>query len=350
LAAVATGGEAPEWRPAAPGHDWSFPRDHGSHSGYRTEWWYFTGHLSTGSEDEPRFGYQFTLFRVGLVAEQPPWNSGWAASDLIMGHAAITDLVRGEHRFSELLYRATPLLGGFLEGGDSLIAWTRCPPGSDGEWRLLWNGSGFDFEMRDETRAMDFRLHTHSARPPVLHGTNGWSPKAQDPSFASNYYSFPHLVTAGTISLDGDSWQVSGESWMDKEFSSSQLADDQVGWDWFSLRLDDGRALMLYLLRAADGSADWTSGTFIDADGSTRGIGDDEWSLTTNSTWKSEASGAEYPASWRLELPGEDLELEITPDVEDQENRSRWIPELFYWEGSVKPPADLRLPVGPPTR
>jgi predicted secreted hydrolase len=335
LAGIAVPADAPRWLDAAPGYAWEFPRDHWSHPGYRTEWWYFTGQLAATGEAEPRFGYQFTFFRVGLVPRNPEWVSGWSASDIIMGHAAVTDLRQGEHRFTELVYRATPLLGGFSSPGDSLIAWSVAPSGSRGRWTLAWNGRGFDIGMRDETRGLGLELRTTSTLPPVLQGEAGWSRKNRSGTASSLYYSMPRLATGGTVRFDGQSVPVEGESWMDKEFGSSQLGEGQVGWDWFALRLEDGRSLMLYRLRRADGSTDWRSGTVIRADGSSRSLEAEEWTLSPRGTWKSAVGNAEYPSGWTLEVAAEGLRLTITPDLPDQENRSRILPGLQYWEGSV---------------
>jgi len=119
-----------DWTPVRPDYEWSFPRDHWAHEGYRTEWWYFTGHLGD------RFAYQFTLFRIGVVRERPDFSSSWTATSLVMGHAALSDLETNEHRFSEVLYREVPLLAGTGVFPEPRIAWTRAPAGTDGIWSL----------------------------------------------------------------------------------------------------------------------------------------------------------------------------------------------------------------------
>ncbi len=238
-----------EWQAAQPDYSWSFPQDHWARSGYRKEWWYFTGHLSSRENPERRFGYQFTFFRIGLRSELPPLDSHWATSNLIMGHAAISDLEGKRHIFSEILYREVSFLGGFGSYPESLIAWSRAPAGTAGTWELHWNGEGFDFKMQDQVQGIAFQLSTHPLKPLVFQGPNGYSRKGEDSRAASQYYSFTRLVTQGSLSVDGETFQVDGESWMDKEFGSHQLAENQVGWDWFSLQLEDGREVMLYHLR-----------------------------------------------------------------------------------------------------
>ena len=332
---------ANDWKAAQPDYAWSFPRDHWAHEGYKTEWWYFTGHLQ--AEDGRHFGYQFTFFRVGVLPTAPDADSAWAARGLIMGHAAISDLDRNEHRFSEVIYRAVPLLGGFgawsqraSEASLPLIAWSRAPAGTPGQWRLSWNGSGFDFDMRDDAQGMAFSLSTQPGKPLVFQGPNGYSRKTQSGSGASLYYSFTRLQTSGHLSLDGQTWQVTGESWMDKEFFTSVLAPHQLGWDWFSLQLDDRREVMLFLLRREDGTTDFASGTVVYPDGSATYLDRGTFTVTSQARWQSPHTEGVYPSRWRLTIPREQLDLEIVVEMADQENRSSLIGTLHYWEGAVK--------------
>jgi predicted secreted hydrolase len=324
-----------EWVPATPDYRWSFPRDHWSHPGYKTEWWYFTGILTAVDDTTQQFGYQFTFFRVGLTPDVPVIESAWAVSDLIMGHAAVTDLTSGHHVFSELLHRTTPFLGRFGDPEDSLIAWSRGPAGTDDRWTLSWNGSGFDFTARDDQQKVAVSLATRSRKPLTLQGPNGYSRKGPGPTAASLYYSFTRLATEGTVTIGGRTFRVTGESWMDKEFGSNQLSPEQQGWDWLRLRLNDGRDLMLYVLRSRDG-ARYGRATLVASDGSPRYLAEDDWTLHATGRWRSAATGAEYPLAWTVELPGEGLSLEIRPLWDNQENVARLVPGLHYWEGAVE--------------
>jgi predicted secreted hydrolase len=333
VAAAAWG--AVDWETARPEYRWAFPRDHWARPGYRLEWWYLTGHLAAVEEPGRRFGYQFTLFRLGVAREPPTFDSAWSARDLVMGHAAVTDLAAGRHVFSEVLYRAVPLLGGFGRYPEPRLAWSRGPAGTETPWTLDWNGEAFDVAMADRVRGLAFRLATHPAKPLVFQGPGGFSRKAQAAGAASQYYSFTRLRTTGTLALDDRTWTVGGESWMDKEFGSTQLGEAQVGWDWFSLQLGDGRELMLYLLRDRSGAVDFASGTLVSAAGRARHLAPAEFSVRATARWKSAASGAEYPAGWVVELPGEGVRLEVVPELADQENRSRLVRDLVYWEGAV---------------
>ncbi len=321
----------PAWRLARPDHAWSFPRDHWAHPEYQTEWWYFTGHLR--SAEGRRFGYQFTFFRVGLLAERPSLDSQWAAGQLLMGHAALSDLDGGQHYFSEVLYRATPLLGSFGIYPDPLIAWSRGPAGTAARWTLRWNGASFDLAMADEAQGLALELQTQPLKPAVFQGPNGYSRKGEGPSAASQYYSFTRLATRGRVRVGGEVAAVEGESWMDQEFGSNQLGPQQVGWDWFSVQLDDGRELMLYLLRDEAGAVDYSRGTLIGPGGDPRYLERGDFAVTATGHWTSPQTAARYPAGWTVRLGSEVWTLK--PLLADQENRGVAVGDLFYWEGAV---------------
>lgn len=331
------------WKVAQMDYVWSFPQDHWARSGYKTEWWYFTGHLQTATGR--RFGYQFTFFRVGVLPAEPELNSDWRTTHLIMGHAALSDLSQKKHRFSEVLYRAIPLLGGFGRYPDTVIAWSRGPAGTNANWHLEWNGTAFDLSMSDVALGFGFALSTQPRKGLIFQGANGFSRKGEGTAAASQYYSFTRLKTVGSITLDGNSYQVTGQSWMDKEFGSNGLAENQVGWDWFSLQLDDRREIMLYILRDQKGDVDFAHGTVVDADGQVRYLNRDEFSIEVHKRWKSPKTSDIYPAHWNLVIPGTCLEIEVVPDMADQENRSRLVPEMHYWEGSVSV-LQSREPIG----
>jgi predicted secreted hydrolase len=317
-----------EWRGARPDYAWSFPEDHWAHPDYRTEWWYFTGHLGH------RFAYQLTFFRVGLLRDRPSFDSDWTSTGFVMGHAAVTDIEAGKHYFSETLYREIPLLAGCGVYPDPRIVWSRPPPGTEGVWSLDWNGAGFDFSARDESRRFGLRLTTRPTKPLVLQGPNGFSRKGAEPTAASLYYSFTRLETTGEVEVEGNRFEVSGESWMDQEISSSELAPNQVGWDWLSLQLDDGRDVMLYLMRREDGNVDYANGTIVDASGAARYLGRADIEVEVLDRWASPESDARYPSRWRARFGEEEILVE--PLVADQENRSRLPGGVHYWEGAVR--------------
>jgi predicted secreted hydrolase len=273
------------------------------------------------------------LFRIGVLSERPDLSSSWTAAGVVMGHAALTDLETKRHRFSEVLYREIPLLAGYGAFPDPRIGWSRAPAGTEGDWSLEWNGEGFAFAARDEREGFGFRLTTRPGKPLVFHGPGGFNRKGEGAEAASHYYSFTRLETAGVIELAGERFEVEGESWMDKEFSSSQLAESQVGWDWFSLRLDDGRDLMLYLMRAEDGSVDFANGTLVTLEGGASYLERADFEVEVLDRWTSPATSARYPSKWRIRVA--DLDLRVSTGVPDQENRSRLPRGVYYWEGAV---------------
>lgn len=335
---------ADAWLRAAPGHAWSFPRDHYAHPGYRTEWWYLTGHLDLAGAPagtEP-CGFQFTIFRIGL---DPAWEpaaapadsaaSAWRAANLIMGHAAVTDPAAGNHEFSEVLWRAAGGLGGFGVPGDTLLAWCLAPPGTPGTWSVALDQGAFTVRARDDRRDLGFDLRCATPREPLLQGAGGFSPKDATGQVGSLYYSLPRLEVTGTLRRDGRDVAVTGRAWLDREVFTSTLGAGQVGWDWVSLQLDDGRDLMLYRLRAPDGRIDFALGTLAGPGAPPVPLPAGTWTLEPLATWTSPATGAAYPVDWRLRVPGQAIDLELRAVLADQENVSART-GVHYWEGSVR--------------
>lgn len=324
------------WREASPAYQFSYPRDHAAHPDNRIEWWYYTGNLETKSGR--RFGYQLTFFRLGV--EREPGNpSRWALRDLYMTHFAISDIEQQSFHSFERINRAGIGWAG-AEGLD------RKDPGNE--------PSGLPLTVRvwneDWVARIEHGTHTLSAseegfvldltltpsKPEVVHGVNGISQKGAAAGNASHYYSVTRLDSAGRIVVDGESFDVTGHSWMDHEFGTSFLEEQQVGWDWFSIQLDDGRDLMLFQIRRSDGSIDpRSSGTLIDTDGVATHLNYEEFSLTPGHTWRSSNSGADYPIAWEIGLKRFGLRLSVTAAFENQELRTPESTGVTYWEGSV---------------
>jgi predicted secreted hydrolase len=332
--AAANGG----WLRATPGYAWSFPRDHYAHPGHRTEWWYLTGHLredGAPADAEP-VAFQFTLFRIGLDPQAPaPGGSAWRANALIMGHAATTDPQAGRHVFSETLWRAAAGLGGFGAPGDTTLAWCLAPPGTPGTWAIDLVDGAFDVRARDDQRGLGFDLRCTSATPPVLQGPGGFSPKDATGQAGSLYYSLPRLAVTGTLRRGTRDVKVTGQAWLDREVFTSTLGAAQTGWDWVSLQLDDGRDLMLYRLRTADGRVDFALGTLTGPDGTSAALPQGTWTLEPLRQWTSANTGAAYPVDWRLRVPGAAIDIELRTTVDDQENVSTRT-GVHYWEGAVR--------------
>ena len=320
----ATGGEVtPEgWRQAAPGHVWQFPRDHGSHPEYRIEWWYYTGNLA--SDRGRRFGYQVTFFRVG-VDPAPENPSRWAVRDLHMAHLALTDLESGRHRFGERLDRGGLGWAGARAG--TLEVW-------NGGWRASLDGGLHRLEVVDRSFGVDLRLEP--GRGPTLHGEDGLSRKGPSAGNASHYYSMTRMPTTGRVRLDGEWIDVAGASWMDHEFGTTFLEPGQVGWDWFSLQLDDGADIMVFQLRRADGRPDrHSAGTWIGADGIAAPLDGSDVRLVPGRRWTSPGSGAAYPVEWRVEVPGRRAILDVAAALDAQELDTAASTGVTYWEGAV---------------
>lgn len=321
------------WRHAHENFQWQFPRDHWAHEGYKTEWWYFTGHLADPNTGITRFGYQATFFKVGLTPNPVRVDSGWSTETLVMGHMALSDFKTQEHRFSEAVYRVAPMLAGIGREPEAVLIWCKAPAGTSGRWTLSWTGTGFHVEIADGRQGFSFALTTEPIKDRVFQGPGGFNRRGDGPNEASLYYSFTRLKTHGRVVLDGIPFEVTGESWMDKEFGSSMLAPSQLGWDWFSLQLQQGKEIMLYMLRTADGSVDHARATFVDHEGQVTFLEPIEWSVIPKRRWRS-PSGSVYPVAWEVRVLEQSYRLEARFD--DQENRGIIVPDLNYWEGAVQ--------------
>ena len=306
------------FRPAAPGYEFAFPRDHGSHPEYRTEWWYYTGHLRT--ESGKRYGFEVTFFRVSV---NPPGTAAtrWDLQSILPAHFAITDVAAKDFRYYEKLNRGSVFTAGAAVGKlDVFNEGWRAVTNRDGSWQLVAK-AGKD--------AIDLTLRTRKA--PALHGENGISVKAEGAGFASHYYSMTRMDASGTINGE----RATGLAWMDHEFGSSALRESQQGWDWFAIQLDDETELMLYIIRRKDGSPDVTSsGSLIASDGNVIHIRRDQMRITPLAKWKSPKSGATYPVAWRVELPRFNVSLNVRPVMVAQELMTRGSTNITYWEGA----------------
>jgi predicted secreted hydrolase len=310
------------WRQAEPGYSFVFPRDHAAHPEYRIEWWYYTGNVQ--SSEGRRFGYQLTFFRAGVVP-RPLSESRWAVRDLHIAHFAVSDIDREAFHSFERLNRS----GIGWAGADTTDyrIWNE-------DWEARTTGRDHLLKTRQEDCSIDLKLSP--AKPEVIHGENGISQKGAFEGNASCYYSITRLRTSGTITVNGEAFEVSGLSWMDHEFGTSFLEPGQIGWDWFSVQLEDGRDLMLFEGRRIDGSIDpHSSGTLIDRDGQVAHISYGEFLLASQNHWRSPRSGADYPTSWTIELPKFGLRLRCDAALEDQEFVAAESTGVTYWEGSI---------------
>jgi predicted secreted hydrolase len=316
--------QAQDFQPARPGRVFEFPRDHGAHPDFKTEWWYYSGHLT--ATDGERFGYQLTFFRVGLPHRGEKGLSAWRAEQVYFAHVAVSAINATKFYFREHAARGALGLAGAAT--DRLSVWVD-------RWRAEAKGEEHHLEAAKDGLGLSLVLNPE--KPPVLHGSDGYSLKAAGTPMASHYYSITRMATRGRLILPERTVEVSGSSWFDREFSTSHLAPHQVGWDWFALQLNDGSDLMLYVLRLDDGSLDpASSGTWVGPQGQTRHLKLADVQLKTTRTWKSPHSGATYPAAWDLAIPSLGYRLTLTPTLADQELRTGGQSSLIYWEGQVQ--------------
>ncbi|ULA64242.1 MAG: AttH component of AttEFGH ABC transport system [Nitrospira sp.] len=314
------------FRPAQEGYRYEFPRDHGSHDTFRTEWWYYTGHLETA--EGRRFGFELTFFRRGIEPDQIETRpSRWSVDQLYLAHLAITDVTGRRFHFHDRISRAG--LGKAGADATHLNVWLD-------QWRAESPEQSEQHRLNAKADGVALALTLEPTKPLVIHGEHGISKKGAAAGQASHYYSFTRLKTGGTLTLGTETFRVTGTSWMDHEFGSADLSPELVGWDWFSIHLSDNRELMVYRLRLADGTSDpASSGTLVEADGRTQHLSASDIELTPLTSWTSPASKATYPQQWRVTIPSLNLSLELTPLLADQELRTSRSTQVTYWEGAV---------------
>lgn len=316
------------WRAIEPPLAVAWPHDHGAHLDVRTEWWYATGEIAT--EDGARFGFQVTVFRQGLDPAAPAAGEApLRARHALAAHVALTDVGAGSTRSFERLRRSGAGLAwasvSDLDVGVEDVAMRR---GADGAFAVAAGSADTEFALE---------LALSPAKPVVMHGATGVSQKGAERGNASAYASVTRLAVTGTLREKDRARAVRGEAWFDHEWGSSQLGDGVVGWDWTRLRLDDGRELMLYRLRAADGSASsFSAGTVVERDGTSKSLGAGDFALAPLATWTGAATGARYPIRWRVTVPSAGVDGELAARVEDCEVDGRASTGTAYWEGPAR--------------
>jgi predicted secreted hydrolase len=315
--------QAEEFEAARPGRIFQFPRDHGAHLNFKTEWWYYVGHLKTAEGES--FGYQLTFFRAAVRKPDPQARSAWSLNTVYFAHLALSEATRSTFTFREKAGRGALGLDGAEAG--NLKVWVD-------SWQAELQGEAHHLTAQDEGLGLNLALKP--LKPPVLHGDGGFSRKAAKSEAASYYYSLTRLDTKGQITIGSRTLEVSGSSWMDHEFFTGSLAPGQVGWDWFALQLTDGSEVMLYLLRHRDGSLDpASSGTLIDLQGQARHLKLEDFQVKPTSTWKSPHTQATYPGGWEITIPSAGYRLTLTPTMADQEILASVPARVAYWEGQV---------------
>jgi predicted secreted hydrolase len=311
-------------------YDFIFPRDHGAHPGYRVEWWYYTGNLTT--ERDTRYGFQLTFFRTQISPpdheKAPPSDiSAWRTKQLYVAHAAMSSIDDTRFYHEEKMARGAVGLAGVEHERENIRIFL-------GPWSVVIEPDRHLLKAATDRFGLDLDLTP--TKPPVPHGIRGYSLKGLKPESASCYYSFTRLETTGTININGKTEQIQGTAWMDHEFSSAPLEENLTGWDWFSIQLEDETELMIYLLRRKGNDySRASSGTFIARSGKSHHLDKEDFQVDILDHWKSERSGAIYPSHWRIRVFPMGLDLTVVPNIPGQELITETTTRVAYWEGSV---------------
>jgi predicted secreted hydrolase len=319
-APAATGPAAPVFAPVTAGQPLLFPRDYGSHAQFRTEWWYVTGWLTTAGGES--LGFQITFFRARpSIDENNP--SAFAPRQLLIAHSAVSDPARGRLWQDQRIRRE-----GFglaeANAGDTHVWIDR--------WSLERTGAVYSAKIDAEDFSFDLALaQTQSV---LLNGDSGFSQKAPAAQAASYYYSVPHLRVSGTLVRLGSKDAVTGEAWLDHEWSSEYLDAQAVGWDWIGVNLDDGGALMAFRIRDAQGAQRWAGGTLRGSDGRVQILQPADVEFRPGRRWTSPRTRISYPVQWHIRAANREFDLE--PLLDDQENDTRLSTGAIYWEGAVQ--------------
>lgn len=299
-----------------------FPQDHGPHAGYKNEWWYFTGNLT--SAEGRHFGYQVTFFRIALAPRAAERTSPWASQHIWMAHLALTDENGQQHYSAQRFAREALELAGVRTTPFRL--WLE-------DWRITSENGHFPWTIKVSTPEFSMDLQLRPAKPPVLQGEDGLSQKSATPGNASYYYSMTRLSSEGVLQVGPEKYEVQGLSWLDREWGTSLLGADQQGWDWFSLQLNEGTDLMFYQLRRTDGSPDpHSGGSWVDGEGQSSRITQDQIQLTPLGWWTS-PGGNRYPIRWRMQLLAPQPQAWIVEAILAEQ----WMDmAIRYWEGAVR--------------
>jgi predicted secreted hydrolase len=304
----------------APGRPLAFPRDHGSHPDFRTEWWYVTGWVTDAAGHD--YGVQVTFFRHRpRIAEAD--QSAFAPRQLLFAHAAIADPAFGRLRHDQRAARAG---FGLAEAGEETTRVTI------DDWSLELAGDVYRARVVGRDFELDLRFASHT--PILVNGESGYSRKGPLPNQASWYYSRPQLAVSGTIVVGGAPLAARGVAWLDHEWSSEYIATDASGWDWTGVNFDDGAALMAFRMRDRAGGTLWAGGTSRSADGRVRTFAAGDIRFMVRRTWRSPRTGFGYPVAMTVAAAGAEYTLE--PLMDDQELDSRASTGTIYWEGAVR--------------
>jgi predicted secreted hydrolase len=312
-----------EYRDVTQDHGPPFPEALFYQKDYRVQWWYFTGHLFDSSGRE--FGYELTFFVVGV--QKKDFASRFGVNNIYISHFAVSDIQSNRFYFSDKTESGAYEFAGAT--GDRLKVWI------DG---TVLEGNGTTMHLKASDGQKSITLKLTPSKPLVLHGEKGFSRKSEESILIASYYlSYTQMQTEGSLTIGKDVFTVKGKSWFDREISSRGLSQNQAGWDWFAIQLDDNREIMLYLLRNRDGSIDRSSsGTLVSHNGRYRHLASNDFMISVPDHYRSAETGAKYPAAWEIRIPSENLILKLIPLIRDQEVLAYNSTGNYYWEGACR--------------
>lgn len=303
--------EGTRYEQAKPGYKLEFPRDEASHDKYKSEWWYYVGHLK--DDQGHKYGYELTFFRHKLFG-----------NDYYSAHLALSDIDGQRFQWKERSSTLHP----FTAGASTKIFYVW-----NGDWRGFENPDG-SHHLSAGTKEFSIELDLSTLGKPVVHGADGVSKKADGNGKATYYYSRTRMPTEGTITDHGKRLHVRGNSWMDHEIGSNIMGEKAAGWDWYSVQLDDNSDLMLCIIRNDDGTIEKNSfGTIIGTDGSVRHLKGEDFIIKSTGAWRSPATNTQYPMGWTVSIPSADIQLDIQPALKNQELDAERSTGMTYWEG-----------------
>ncbi|MGH7886012.1 MAG: lipocalin-like domain-containing protein, partial [Thermodesulfobacteriota bacterium] len=308
-----------EFRQAIESYNWSFPRDHGKHPEFESEWWYFTGHLETGRQT---FGFELTTFRFANPFPED-LKSSWASDQVYLTHFTITDEKENKFYKYELLNREVFDFAGASQ--EKLKVW-------NGDYKVEQIGDKLIIKADNSEIELNLNLDFNSRI--VLNGENGLSQKGQNPGDASYYYSIPRMIGSGNLKIKDKSFEINKASvWMDKEFFTIPESENS-GWSWFSIQFDEGATLMVYQIRNKKGEpTQFSSGTYVDKTGKQHHLTNEDFNLTPLKFWKSPESKTKYPLKWNIKIPKHNINIVINPVINKQELVLEEFLNINYWEG-----------------
>ncbi len=306
------------YTPVVKGKALAFPHDHGPHNDFRHEWWYLTANLI--DENGKALGIQWTQFRVAVDPQEKPSNGNWHSQQMYMAHSAVTTDTL--HYADEKWSRAHPELAGVES--DPLRVFI-----DDWQWRSSTQEL-FPATLIAKSKEFSYSLTLTSSAPYQKQGEQGYSVKSADKSVASYYYSQPFIQVSGEVTIDGHRRNVTGQGWIDREWSSQFLLDSQQGWDWFALRLNKETSLVVFQLRdSSTGEASYAHAKLMHEDGSGQAFSIDD--ITLKVIQQTAIEGRPYPTTWRIQIPSQQIDVSVSA-LNPMAKMPLTVP---YWEGPV---------------